>query len=167
MAAVGLIQWAQRVNIELAHPKVDIPTSVSRQDNGSTTINLDPSTLKNDDKGGAGTAWMMYGLIRASWTDGEFAKQYPDEKKYRHSLKEEAAALRAAIRAVKDPDPKKLDQSLQSLMKLEKDGLLEAFILMALPDEGIAKDFPAYRKENISKLRKYVTDYVMTGGGRN
>lgn len=167
MAAVGLIQWAQRVNIELAHPKVEIPTSVSRQDNGSTTINLDPTTLKKDDKGGSGTAWMMYGLIRASWTDGEFAKQYPDEKKYRHSLKEEAAALRAAIRSVKDPDPMKLDSSLQNLLKLEKDGLLEAFILMALPDEGIARDFPAYRKENIQKLRKYVTDYVMTGGGRN
>lgn len=167
MAAVGLIQWAQRVNIELAHPKVSIPTSVSRQDNGNTTINLDPSTLKKDDKGGSGTAWMMYGLIRASWTEGEFAKQYPDEKKYRHSLKEEAAALRAAIRAVKDPDPTKLDSSLQNLLKLEKDGLLEAFILMALPDEGIARDFPAYRKENIQKLRKYVTDYVMTGGGRN
>lgn len=167
MSAVGLIQWANKVNVRLAHPKVDIPTSVSRQDNGNTTINLDPGSLTKGDKGGAGTAWMMYGLIRASWTEGEFTKQYPSENKYRHSLKEEAAALRAAIRSIKDPDPKKLDPSLQNLMKLERDGLLEAFILMALPDEGIVRDFSAYRKENIDKLRKYVTDYVMTGGGRN
>ena len=40
----------------------------------------------------------MYGLTRASWNTAEFAKNYPAEKQYRHTLKEEAAALRAAIR---------------------------------------------------------------------
>ena len=51
------------------------------------------------------------------------------------------------------------------LQKLDKEGLLEAFILLALPDEGIANDFPAYRKTNVEDLRRYVKQYVMTGGG--
>jgi hypothetical protein len=44
--------------------------------------------------------------------------------------------------------------------------LLEAFILLALPDEGIATDFPAYRKTNVENLRRYVKQYVLTGGGQ-
>ena len=36
----------------------------------------------------------MYDLTRIAWSKGEFFKNYPDEKVYRHSLKEEATALR-------------------------------------------------------------------------
>jgi hypothetical protein len=120
-----------------------------------------------NDKNGAAAAWMMYGIIRASW-QSEFAKQYPNEKTYRHSLKEEAAALRGAIEAVANQkiDAKNMDPSLQALQKLEKEGLLEAFILLALPDEGIVQDFVAYRKTNVENLRRYVKQYVLTGGGQ-
>jgi hypothetical protein len=52
------------------------------------------------------------------------------------------------------------------LQKLEKDGLLEAFILLAMPDAGIATDFEAYRKTNLAELRRYVKQYVLTGGGQ-
>ena len=61
-------------------------------------------------------------------------------------------------------DPKNIDPSLQTLQKLEKEGLLEPFILLALPDAGIAQDFPDYRRANLEKLRRYVKDYVLTGG---
>ena len=171
LARAGFINWGTKVNIELAHPRVDIPTSVKSQQNGSTSITLDPNALKNDDKSGSGAAWVMYGLVRASWSGGEFAKQYPNEKAYRHSLKEEVAAFRAALKVVaetKNADPSKIDPSLQRLAKLDKEGLLEPFILLAMPDEGISKDFPAYRTDNVGKLRKYVMEYVLTGGaGKN
>jgi len=62
-------------------------------------------------------------------------------------------------------DPKNIDPSLQTLQKLEKEGLLEPFILLALPDAGIARDFADYRRANLEKLRRYVKDYVLTGGG--
>jgi hypothetical protein len=62
-------------------------------------------------------------------------------------------------------DKQEGDASLQILKKLEKEGLLEAFILLALPDEGIVQDFGAYRKTNIENLRRYVKQYVLTGGG--
>jgi tetratricopeptide (TPR) repeat protein len=166
LARAGLVNWGERVNVKLAHPRVKVPTDVKSKDK-NTTITFDANILNKDDKkNGAAAAWMAYGIIRASW-QSEFAKQYPNEKTYRHSLKEEAAALRGAIEAVQNQkvDPKNEDPSLQILRKLNKEGLLEAFILLALPDAGIANDFPAYRKTNIEDLRRYVKLYVMTGGG--
>jgi tetratricopeptide (TPR) repeat protein len=162
----GLISWANKVAIQLAHPKVVIPTSVTPQQNGNTTINIDPNSLAKDDKSGSGVAWVTYGLVRASW-QSEFAKQYPEEKTYRHSLKEELSALRAALKVLseqKNVDQKDIDPSLQTVAKLDKEGLLESYILLAMPDAGIAKDFKTYRRGNVDKLRRYVVDYVMTGG---
>jgi hypothetical protein len=70
------------------------------------------------------------------------------------------------VSELKPADANKIDSSLQVIKKLEKEGLLEAFILLALPDQGIANDFPAYRKTNVEDLRRYVKLYVMTGGGK-
>jgi len=168
LARVGIVNWGQKVNITLGHPKVDIPTNVKAQQNGSSTITMDPSALDKNDK--SGTAWLIYSFVRTSWVQGEFTKQYPNEKTYRHSLKEEATAMRAALKTLdldKHPDMKAISPSFQVLAKLEKEGLLESYILLAMPDEGIARDFAAYRKGNVDKLRKYVVDYVMTGGGQN
>jgi hypothetical protein len=58
---------------------------------------------------------------------------------------------------------KQLTASLAMLLKLETDGLLEPYILMARADRGIAQDFSAYRRSNIDKLRQYVVQYVLTG----
>ena len=169
MARTAFLDWGQRVNIMLDHPHVEIPTNVTSQAEGEVTINLDPNALKKDDKSGAGAAWITYGLIRGTWRSTEFAKQYPNEKQYRHSLKEEAAALRTALKVFSE-DKKKpaqnADRSLMLLAKLDKEGLLESFILLALPDAGIAQDYPGYRRTNLEDLRRYVKQYVLTGGGQ-
>jgi len=162
LARAGFVNWGEKVHVELAHPRVEVPTNVTQKDKG-TTITLDSNIFgKDGKKDGAAAAWMMYGIIRASWQT-EFAKQYPNEKAYRHSLKEEAAALRGALDTVKKD--KVEDPSILVLRKLNDEGLLEAFILLALPDAGIANDFPTYRKTNVENLRRYVKSYVMTGGG--
>lgn len=168
MSRTAFLDWGERINININHPQIDIPTDVTSQTQGQVTINMDPNSLKKDDKSGAGAAWLTYGFVRVSWTRGEFAKQYPDEKKYRHSLKEEAAALRGALKSYQGQQaksPQNTDPSLQLLTKLEKEGLLESYILLALPDEGIAQDYPAYRREHLEDLRRYVKQYVLTGGG--
>jgi tetratricopeptide (TPR) repeat protein len=167
LARAGFVNWGERVNLALGHPRVEVPTSVQKKE-GGTTINLDQNVLKDDDKSGSGPAWMAYGLIRASWQMSQFAKQYPNEKSYRHSLKEEAAAFRGALAALENQkiDARNVDPSLQILRKLDKDGLLEAFILLAMPDAGIANDFVAYRRTNVENLRRYVKQYVLTGGGQ-
>ena len=164
LTRAGFLNWGEKAHLNLAHPSVDVPADVTSKDKG-TTITLDANILTKNDKSGAAAAWMAYGIIRASWQT-EFAKQYPNEKAYRHSLKEEAAALRGAIESMKNQklDPKSIDPSLQVLQKLEKEGLLESFVLLALPDAGIAQDFTDYRRANLEKLRRYVKDYVLTGG---
>lgn len=165
LAHGSFVNWAQKLNVTLSHPDVEIPTNVTPKDkNNNLTITLDPNMLKKD---ASGAAWMVYGFTRASWAQSEFAKNFPEEKKYRHSLKEETTALRAALRVLdekKIKDPNKLDQSLVILQRLDKEGLLEAFILLALPDEGIARDFAAYRRTNVDNLRRYVKLYVLNGG---
>ena len=169
LARAGFVNWGERVNISLAHPRVEFPASVTQKNGGGTTITMDPKMLEKGDKDGSSGAWMVYSFTRASWATSEFAKQYPNEKTYRHSLKEEAASIRAALRELekqKGGNADTVDQSLQILRKLEKEGLLEPFILLAMPDAGIANDFAAYRQGNVENLRRYVKQYVMTGGGQ-
>ena len=163
----AFLNWGERVNININHPHVDIPANVTSPQQGQISINLDPNALKKDDKSGAGAAWLIYGLVRGGWQGANFAKAYPNEKKYRHSLKEEADALRAALKSYEGQqakNPQTSNPSLQLLAKLEKEGLLESYILLALPDEGIAQDYPDYRREHLEDLRRYVKQYVLTGG---
>jgi hypothetical protein len=47
------------------------------------------------------------------------------------------------------------------LIELYDKGLLEPYILLAIPDAGIAKDHVAYLEKNRDKLRQYVMEYVV------
>jgi tetratricopeptide (TPR) repeat protein len=169
-AYVGLTQWAERHKVALGHPRIDIASNATSGKPGEVNITIDPSALKNDDDGSA--AWMMYGMIRALWLnkkDGsrsdEFAKAYPNETTYRHSLAEELAAMRAVAESVqaqiKDKRIKKLTVSLENLKSLHEAGLLEPYILFAHPDQGIVRDYAAYRKDNREKLRRYWLEVVV------
>ena len=162
LARSGFVQWGERVNVRLAHPRVEFQANVNKKSDTETTITIDPNALGKD---GSSAAWLVYSLVRSNWTT-EFAKQYPNEKAYRHSLKEETAAIRAALKSLDEKKGVTADRSLQILSKLDKEGLLEAFVLLAMPDAGIAVDFPAYRKTNVAELRRYVKQYVLTGGGQ-
>ena len=84
-----------------------------------------------------------------------------------NSLAEETDALRSVIAvATADKKTKTLSPSLAKLKKLDDLGLLEAYLLLARADEGLAKDYPAYLNGNRVKLRRYVVEYVLTGGGQ-
>jgi tetratricopeptide (TPR) repeat protein len=160
-AYVGLTQWADRHKVNLGHPKIEPPNSTSSE-GGKTTLSIDPRTLNSSD--GSGN-WLMYDLTRIAWSKGEFFKNYPNEKVYRHSLKEEVTALRlVAEAAAKDLDSgkvKKLEPSLEMLVKLNKTGLLDAYVLFARPDQGIARDYSAYRASNRDTLRRYWKEVVI------
>jgi tetratricopeptide (TPR) repeat protein len=159
MAYRGLMQWAQVNRVQLSHPKIDVPADVSSSKQGEVNITLDPRMLEGKDDGS--TAWLVYSITRANWRTDKFTKTFPKEKTYRHSLTEEAEALKMVVDSVKaDKKIKKLDESLASLVKLSDAGLLEAYILLARADDGIAQDYEEYRKNNREKLRRYVTDVV-------
>ncbi len=172
LAQSGLINWAKANGATLGHPAINIPTDVSSTD-GNTKITLDPALLGKDKNDGS-SAWFVYGLARASWTAGKngkpsenFAKAYPNETKYRHSLAEEMDALRMVLtsldEAIKNKKVKNLDPSLENLKKLNDAGLLEAYVLMAKLDNGLFQDYKSYLNTNRDKLRRYVNEFVISG----
>jgi len=169
-AYVGLSQWGQRHRISLSHPNVEIPAGVTSKQPGEVNVTLDSSLFKG--AGDGSVAWMMYGMVRAGWMDKKeggrsekFAKAYPNETAYRHSIAEEVDAMRMALQSVraqqKDKGEMKLSPSLVSLMKLDDAGLLEPYIFFARANEGIARDYFAYRKANRAKLKEYWLKFVV------
>ncbi len=160
----GLVQWANVTKTSLAHPTIDIPSDIKFDDKGNANISLDAGALLSGKDDGS-FAWISYGATRTTWHKEKFAKTFPNESVYRHSLPEEAEALRSVIAMASSDKKAKLSPSIQKLKKLDDEGLLEAYILLARPDAGIAQDHPDYLKANRDKLRRYMIEYVVTGGG--
>ncbi len=162
----GISQWAQVTGTGLAHPEIEVPTNVTRDEKGEVKISLDASMLTGGKDDGS-YAWISYGATRKAWVTEKFAKVFPQEKTYRRSLTEEAEALRSVLTIVTgDKKVKNLSPSLAKLKRLNDDGLLEAYILFVRVDEGIAQDFPSYLAQSRDKLRRYMVEYVVTGGGK-
>ena len=158
--------WAERSQVRLSHPRIDIPTSsVQKKDDKSINIFVNPSEKKD-----GSDAWMFYSLGRAAWmTEKKFSEAFPNEKKYRHSLREESESLSMAVESIQNQlkegklKENSLDVSIANLLKLHRDGLIEAYVLLAMPDAGIANDYAEYRKNNRDKLRRYLNEYVTAG----
>jgi tetratricopeptide (TPR) repeat protein len=159
-ALQGMLQWGQATNTSLAHPRIDVPEyKIGADGKAKSTININPA----DD---GSMAWLGYAVTRDEWREKKFAKAFPAEKTYRHTLQEETEALRRVITVAKElkGKTKNLNPQLETLIKLDQEGLLEAFVLMAMPDQGVAQDHPAYLKQSRDKLRLYVVKYVIGGG---
>jgi tetratricopeptide (TPR) repeat protein len=115
------------------------------------------------------SAWDAYRTIRTQWQQaGEFAKHFPQEKDYRHSLPEESSALKAAATKLSDlranPDASALiarDLAATELLKLYDAGVIEPYVLFSLGDIGIAQDYAAYRESNRGKLENYMDRFVV------
>jgi tetratricopeptide (TPR) repeat protein len=113
-------------------------------------------------------AWQAYQSVREDWKRDKFKQHFPQESEYRRSLPEETEALTAEIRVLEklrgDIETAELvaeDQSLLLLLKLHQAGVLESYVLFRLGDEGIAKDYPAYRAKNRDKLEEYLDKFVV------
>ncbi len=128
--------------------------------NPKVTINLGTETLKNPR---AGAAWLVYATVRGKWMTTEFAKRFPQEPKYRHSLAEEVDALRAALAVLKvdQLDLAGADWEVRDLLKLAQADMIEAYVLLQAPDQGIAQDYIAYRAANRDKLAAYFRQFVI------
>lgn len=163
----GLRQWADIEKATLLAPKIDRPAGpvVDAKKPGNVTINIDPAATDDKQHPGA-SAWLMYSLIRAGYRGDAFKKNFPNEKEYRHSLKEEDAALVTVVESIKNQNVKtgELDESLRNLVDLNDAGMLDCWILISASDEGIAKDYDAYRKQHRQLLHDYLERFVVHGG---
>ena len=114
------------------------------------------------------TAWRAYHSVKSEWKQGgRFAKQYPQEAEYRHSLPEESEALTAGAKVMEglEGDPKTAksvaDNPAALLLKLYEAGLIDPYVLFSLGDDGIAKDYIAFRAKSRDKLEAYMDKFVM------
>ena len=163
-SSVGLARWTQRTGATLKGPNVPLPKAPEPTPGGKkgdVTITIDPSTTKDSKTGTA--AWLMYGMSRTLWRWQKFAKQFPTEKEYRHSLAEEADALHSVLLSLKEQKVKdnKLDPSFHDLIQLDNDGMIEPFILLNAADQGIAQDYAAYRGQHRDLLLAYIEKYIV------
>jgi tetratricopeptide (TPR) repeat protein len=163
----GIQQWAQIQKAEIQAPQIERPTGpvTDPKKPNNVTINIDP-TATDDKKHLGGSAWLMYSIVRAGYRGDQFKKDFPNEKEYRHSLKEEDSALSLVASSVDERHIKsqKLDESLRNLVELNKAGMLDCWILISGADQGIAQDYDAFRKEHRQLLHDYLERFVVHDG---
>jgi tetratricopeptide (TPR) repeat protein len=167
LAWQGIKQWAEIEKAVVLAPKIERPEGpvVDPKNPKNITININPTTT--DEKTHPGTAsWMMYPLVRANYQGDKFKKDFPDEKEYRHTLREEDAALSGVVTVMKERkvNLEKLDESLRNLVELNDAGMLDCWILISGADQGIAQDYDAYRKQHRQLLHDYLSRFVVHGG---
>lgn len=159
-SSMGLIQFAQLQKVTLIQPHIVSPNSHKVEGN-QTSIAIDASTLNKND---GTSAWLLYDMARAQWGGDKFKKEFPMEPQYRHSLKEEVEALGLVADSVeeqvKSNKIENLDPTLAALLNLKQEGLIEAYVLISAPDDGIVKDYPAYRSAHRESIRRYIAEYI-------
>jgi tetratricopeptide (TPR) repeat protein len=165
---MGLKNLATRARLTLGHPRIVPPAQTD--DKAQAVAAADPSKPASEVKKDGTDAWVRYTVVRTSWHDEKFRKQFPQEKEYRHSLSEEVEALQAVADQVKEGLKKneiqQLDPGLASLVKLSDQGLLQAYVLFARPDKGISFDYVAYRDGNREKLHQYIAEWMFHAQGK-
>jgi hypothetical protein len=154
--------WARASRATLSPPQIDLP-SVANDEGEHINITIGADSLVKKD---GSEAWLVYTFARVSWHGERFNKEFPNEKTYRHSLREEVDALDTAAAGLEgnfpDPDKRKnLQPQLLTLMELHEKGMIEPFVLLSKPDSGIVQDYVAYRAEHRDKLREYISEWVI------
>lgn len=145
-AREGLSQWADHVGVKL------------------TAVRWKPTNLGDKtDNESDGAISLAYTLAQAQWQGDKFQKEFPAEKTYRHSLREETDVLSTVADIAKEQGQNgaTLSPAVENLIALKKAGLLEPYILLTVPDKGIAQDYAAYRDAHRDKLRQYLNDFVI------
>ena len=164
-AWMGVSQWADRNHLKLTYLRLEDKGSVETKD-GKIKINVDPSMGKDDPEG---IGWMAYNMKRALWQGDEFKKNFPNETKYRRTLREEAECLHSMVLVLSEVGESKkkegkdfpLDEPLTLLTKIDQAGLIEPFVLINRADNEIAQDYPPYREGNREKIRSYLDQFVV------
>jgi tetratricopeptide (TPR) repeat protein len=161
---VGLTQWADRTKVKLNWFRLQDKSGVTQKDAQHINITIDPDSLKKQDP--TGSAWLMYVMNRALWQGDKFKKEFPNEPKYRRTMREEADCLHlmaATLIGQKDFEKKEneLDPALVALVQIDKAGFLEPFALLNRADAEIAQDYVPYRDAHRDVIYRYFDEFVV------
>ncbi len=161
---IGLKQWADYNKLTLHWVKLQDKGSVSVQDDQHINITLDPASLGKHDPTGA--AWLAYSMNRALWHNDKFKKEFPNNPKYRRTMREESESLHMMVDVLtgqKDfkKHQKDLDPAIVDLVEIDKAGFLEPFTLLNRADGEIAQDYVPYREGHRDLLYRYFDEFVV------
>jgi tetratricopeptide (TPR) repeat protein len=157
----GLTAWANSSHVPLYQVHIDTGSKAAPDGENKMAITVDPNQ-----PAGVGAVWLAYSGTRVLWYQGRFKKEFPQESQYRHSLAEETDALTTAAKVAEElagkstSSPIAKDDNLQLLMRLYQEQMLEPYVLLSAPDQGIAEDYPEYRAKNRAKLQDYLGRFV-------
>jgi tetratricopeptide (TPR) repeat protein len=167
-----LYQWAAANKISLRAPQIHRPEFYML--NGK--IDFDPHVMPESGDGRA--SWLVYQHVRVAHGATSLVQNMPPgggtmpngslvPNGYIHTLAEEVDALTALLTDVKAKlaagtvTQEKLDPGLKLLLQLQKDNLLECFVLLNAYDKGLVHDYPAYRATHRDQLIAYVNRYLL------
>ena len=165
---LSLRAWANAQHIRYIPPPITLPapptTSVGKDGKTNTNIRINFDPKKKDDP--LAPSWLMYSMNSALWQGDKFKKQFPNEKVYRHSLAEEVESIHGLLTGLRELKVKEFDYdaTIRNLMALDKDNMLECWILLDAPDNGTAQDYVAYRAAHRDLLRAYIARYDLHPG---
>lgn len=149
----ALESWAQRSRMTFQRPNFTLPAGSLAAGDGKLEMHYNPDN---------GALSLAYLVARANF----FGEQKTKPADYRHSLAEEAHALRALVQVADElsgnaDSAKELEdwrETLKFLRRMIDEGLLEAHVLLDRADLGIAEDYAAYRAEHNDDIRRYVRE---------
>jgi tetratricopeptide (TPR) repeat protein len=166
----ALQQWANLTKTPLHLPQIVRPNFAIA--NGK----LQPDPALATETGDGHASWLVYEQARvdhgaqiasqAIVAGGSDKNGQLTPSGYRHSLKEEADSLSAMLLDVQQKlsagtvTREKLEPSLKALLQLQKDGMLECWVVLNGADVGIRYDYPAYRKDHRDLLVAYIDRYI-------
>ena len=161
---MGLNQWADNNKVKLNWVRLQDRGAVSQKDEKNINITLDSGLGKKDDPTLA--AWAGYAMERALWHGDKFKQEFPNEPKYRRTMREEADSLHLLVSVLteqKNFEKKKkdLDPALLQILAIDKAGLIEPFALLNRADNEIAQDYAAYRAANRDKIYRYLDEFMV------
>ena len=168
LAWQGIQQWAQVEKAVILAPKIDRPAGpvADPKNPKGVTITMPAMNGKKPKDDPSGALWLSYSMRRALWMSEDFRKNFPDEKEYRHTLREEDESLTLTLTVAKELKARRdqLDESLRNLVDLNDAGMLDCWILINGADQGIAQDYASYRNEHRQLLHDYLERFVVHGG---
>jgi hypothetical protein len=143
-------------HVQIVPAKINTHSDASTDGKKGATITLDANHPVSG-------VWLVYATTRLKWQQAEFKKQFPEEAAYRHTMAEEVDALGQAAKVMTGAKPEAMagDPDLHLLKKLADAQMLEPYVLLSVPDRGIAIEYFAYREKNRKQLEEYLSQFVV------
>jgi tetratricopeptide (TPR) repeat protein len=168
-----LYQWAMANKFTLAAPQARRPEFYMLDGK----VDFDPRVLP--DSGDGRASWLIYQQVRVSHGAPTLMQNVPpgggtmangdlQASGYIHTLAEEMQALTAMLSDVKQKlaagtvTQERLDPGIKLLLRLQRDDMLECFVLLNAYDKGLLHDYPKYRAAHRDRLIAYVNQYLLS-----